>query len=129
MQVHPGLPGGQGGVGVVPRLVVVVLHVQVGQLRVLDSQGAAGVVDVLPVQGELRRLGCDHVWILDQCLWIVVSVSISFFLGGAQNIYLESVVLGECHNLHDFPDSGKDLEDDVKCDRVHHVLHDHPESE
>ena len=47
----------------------------------------------------------------------------------AQNIYLESVVLGECHNLHDFPDSGKDLEDDVKCDRVHHVLHDHPESE
>ena len=81
VQVHPGLPGGQGGVGVVPRLVVVVLHVQVGQLRVLDSQGAAGVVDVLPVQGELRRLGCDHVWILDQCLWIVVSVSISFFLG------------------------------------------------
>ena len=43
-------------------------------------------------------------------------------------MYLESVVLGECHNLHDFADSGKDLEDDVECDWVDHVLHDHPES-
>ena len=41
--------------------------------------------------------------------------------------HLESIVLGECHNLHDLPNSGKDLEDDVECDRVHHVLHDHPE--
>ena len=43
-------------------------------------------------------------------------------------MYLKSVVLGECHNLHDFADSGKDLEDDVERDRVHHVLHDHPVS-
>ena len=49
VQIHSRLASGKGRVGVVARLVVVVLHVQVGQLGVLDPQGAAGVVDVLTV--------------------------------------------------------------------------------
>ena len=68
MQVHPWLPGGQGGVGVVPRLVIVVLHVQVGQLGILYPQSTAGVVDILPVEGEFGRLGRDHIGVLDQGL-------------------------------------------------------------
>ena len=66
--VQAGVPGGQRGVGVVAGLVVVVLHVQVTQLGVLYPQGAAVVVDVLPVQRELGRLRRDHVWVLYQGL-------------------------------------------------------------
>ena len=124
VQIHSRLPGGKGRVGVVARLVVVVLHVQVGQLGVLNPQGAAGVVDVLTVQRQLGRLGCDHVRILDQCLrrsfnQLLFPVPMPFS-------YLEGVVLGEGHNLHDFPNSGKDLEDDVQGDWIDHVLHNNP---
>jgi len=42
---------GQRRVGVIARLVVVVLHVQAGQFRVLDAQLATRRVYVLPVQG------------------------------------------------------------------------------
>lgn len=41
---------GEVWAGVVPALVIVVLDVQAGELGEADSQGAAGVVDVLPVQ-------------------------------------------------------------------------------
>ena len=124
VQIHSRLPGGKGWVGVVARLVVVVLHVQVGQLGVLNPQGAAGVVDVLTVQRQLGRLGCDHVRILDQCLrrsfnQLLFPVPMLFS-------YLEGVVLGERHNLHDFPNSGKDLEDHVQGDWIDHVLHNNP---
>lgn len=34
---------------VVTAFVVVVLHVQAGQLGEVDAEGAAGVVDVLPI--------------------------------------------------------------------------------
>lgn len=42
--------GRQGGVGVVARLVVVVLHVEASHLGVVDAERAAAVVDVLAVQ-------------------------------------------------------------------------------
>lgn len=42
--------GGQVGPRVVPALVVVVLDVEAGELREVDAERAAGVVDVLPVQ-------------------------------------------------------------------------------
>ena len=45
------VPWRQVGGGVVPRLVIVVLHVEAGQLGEVDSQRAAAVVDVLTVQG------------------------------------------------------------------------------
>lgn len=35
-EVQRCVTGGQVGIGVIPRLVVVVLHIQVGQFRVLD---------------------------------------------------------------------------------------------
>ena len=55
MVLHAGLvvSGGQVRPGVVPALVVVVLDIEADQLAEVDPQGAAGVVDVLPVQ----RLG------------------------------------------------------------------------
>ena len=49
-RVNRGVTCGQAGIGVVARLVVVVLDVQAGQLRVLDAQRAARVVNVLAVQ-------------------------------------------------------------------------------
>ena len=53
--VHGGLgvSGGKVRPGVVPALVVVVLHVEAGELGEADPQRTASVVDVLPVQ----RLG------------------------------------------------------------------------
>ena len=63
--VHGGVAGGQCGVGVVPALVVVVLDVQVGQLGVLYPEGAACVVNVLSVEGELGGLRRYHVGILN----------------------------------------------------------------
>lgn len=42
--------GGEVWAGVVPALVVVVFDVKAGELGEADSQGAAGVVDVLTVQ-------------------------------------------------------------------------------
>lgn len=50
--VHGGLgvSGGQVRPGVVSALVVVVLDIEAGELGEADSQGAAGVVDVLAVQ-------------------------------------------------------------------------------
>ena len=55
--VHGGLgvSGGQVRPGVVPALVVVVLDVEAGELGEADPQRAAGVVDVLPVQGLETR--------------------------------------------------------------------------
>ena len=124
VQIHSRLASGKGRVRVVARLVVVVLHVQVGQLGVLNPQGAAGVVDVLTVQRQLGRLGCDHVRILDQCLR--TSFNQLLFPVPMLSSYLEGVVLGEGHNLHNFPNSGKDLEDDVQGDWIDHVLHNNP---
>lgn len=49
-----GVGGGKVWPGVVPALVVVVLHIKAGELGEADPQGTAGVVDVLPVQ-RLRR--------------------------------------------------------------------------
>jgi len=49
-RVERGVAGGQVGVGVVSALVIVVLDVEAVELGVLDAQGAARVVDVLPVQ-------------------------------------------------------------------------------
>lgn len=43
--------GGQVGAGVVAALVVVVFDVEAGQLGVANSQRAAGVIDVLPIEG------------------------------------------------------------------------------
>ena len=40
----------QAGVGVVTALVIVVLHVETRQLREVDPQRAAAVVDVLTIQ-------------------------------------------------------------------------------
>lgn len=37
-------------VGVVSRLVIVVLHIKVAQLAVLNSKGAACIVDILAIQ-------------------------------------------------------------------------------
>lgn len=45
-----GISGGEVWPGVVPALVVVVLDVEAGELGEADSQGAASVVDVLPIQ-------------------------------------------------------------------------------
>lgn len=47
--------GGQVRARVVAALVVVVLDVEAGQLGVADPQRAAGVIDVLSVQGLHRR--------------------------------------------------------------------------
>ena len=63
--VHGGVAGGQCGVGIVPALVIVVLDIQVGQLRVLNPEGAACVINVLSVEGELGGLRRYHVWILN----------------------------------------------------------------
>lgn len=49
-RVERWVAGGQVGVGVVSALVIVVLDVEAVELGVLDAQGAARVVDVLPVQ-------------------------------------------------------------------------------
>jgi hypothetical protein len=49
-RVERGVARGQVGVGVVSALVIVVLDVEAVELGVLDAQGAARVVDVLPVQ-------------------------------------------------------------------------------
>ena len=43
------VPRGQVGTRVVPALVIVVLHIQADQLGEVDAEGAAGVVDVLPI--------------------------------------------------------------------------------
>lgn len=43
--------GREFGPGVVPALVIVVLDVQVDQLGEVDPQCAAGIVDVLAIQG------------------------------------------------------------------------------
>lgn len=43
-------------IGVIPRLVVIVLNVQVLHLAVVDAQGAAGVVDVLPVERLCKEI-------------------------------------------------------------------------
>lgn len=52
--VHDGhvgrLVGRQGGVGEVPALVIVELDVEALQFRVVDTQRAAAIVDVLSVQ-------------------------------------------------------------------------------
>lgn len=66
--VQAGVARGQARVGVVAALVVVELDVQVGQLRVLDAQGAARVVDVLAVERQLGSLGRDDIRVLDQSL-------------------------------------------------------------
>lgn len=52
-----GIGGGEVWPGVVPALVVVVLDVEAGELGEADSQGAASVVDVLPIQGLERQAG------------------------------------------------------------------------
>ena len=49
VNVEAGVTGGEAGVGVVTALVIVVLHVQVGELGVLYPQGATVVVDILTV--------------------------------------------------------------------------------
>lgn len=41
--------------GVIPTLVVVVLDIQAGELGEADSQGTAGIVDVLSIQ-RLRQM-------------------------------------------------------------------------
>lgn len=88
--------GGQVRPGVVPALVIVVLDIKAGELGEADSEGAAGVVDVLPIQrlrdvealGEepgirLHRLrgnqahqfsmlSCHSICKLDQSLELVV---------------------------------------------------------
>lgn len=46
--------GGEVGSGVISALVVVVFDIQAGELGEADSQGTAGVVDVLSIQ-RLRR--------------------------------------------------------------------------
>lgn len=58
---------GQGGVGVVAGLVVVVFHVQTGHLGVVDAEGAAAVVNVLPVQ-RLRKNATIKLLLLWTCL-------------------------------------------------------------
>ena len=50
VNVKGGVAGGQAGVGVVSALVIVVLHVQVGELGVLYPQGATVVVDILTIE-------------------------------------------------------------------------------
>jgi len=48
--VQTGVAGRKIRVGVISRLVIIVLNVQVLHLAVVDAQRAAGVVDVLPVE-------------------------------------------------------------------------------
>lgn len=91
-----GVGSGEVWPGVVPALVVVVLDVEAGELGEADPQGAAGVVDVLPVQrldtntgdvrqlcfsGTSRRVECSYqfgvlsrhsISVLDQSLELVV---------------------------------------------------------
>ena len=50
VNVKAGVAGGQTGVGVVSALVIVVLHIQVGELGVLYPQGATVVVDILTIE-------------------------------------------------------------------------------
>lgn len=45
-----GIRSGEVWSGVIPALVIVVFNVEAGELGEADSQGAAGVVDVLPIQ-------------------------------------------------------------------------------
>lgn len=62
-RVHGGLAvsGRELRPGVVSALVVVVLDVEVDQLGEVDAQRAAGIVDVLTVQGlHSRRRALDH---------------------------------------------------------------------
>ena len=107
-RVHHLVSGRQARIGVVAALVVVVLDVEVRQLRVFDSEGAAAVVDVLPVEGQLGSLGRDDIRELDE--------------------NLKGVVLGEGHNLQDLSNAAEDLVDDIEGDWVDHVLDDDPEN-
>lgn len=50
--------GGEVWSGVVPALVIVVLHIQAGEFGEADSQGTTGVVDVLPIQRLKMFCGC-----------------------------------------------------------------------
>ena len=49
VNVETGVASREAGVGVVSALVIVVLHVQVGELGVLYPQGATVVVDILTI--------------------------------------------------------------------------------
>lgn len=49
---------GQIGTRVVTALVVVVFHVQAGEFRETDAQGAATVVDVLSIQSLGEKSKC-----------------------------------------------------------------------
>ncbi len=40
----------QGRVGVIPTLVIVIFHIEAGELGEVDSQGAAAIVDILAIQ-------------------------------------------------------------------------------
>lgn len=66
--VHGRISSGQGGIGVIPTFVIVVLDVQVGQFGILNAQHAARVVDVLPVEREFCGLRRNDIRILNQGL-------------------------------------------------------------
>ena len=65
-RVHGGLSvsGGKVQAGEVSALVVVVLHIQAGQLGELHTQSAARVIDVLAIQSLERDRQTE--WVLDQ---------------------------------------------------------------
>ena len=58
--IQVGVTRRQGRVRVVTALVIVVLDVEAAQLRVLNAQGAARVVDVLTVQGLPAKKGKEN---------------------------------------------------------------------
>ena len=53
-QRHVVTVGGQVGVGEVPRLLVVVLHLQRLHVREVNAQGATTIVDVVPIEALWR---------------------------------------------------------------------------
>ena len=123
--IHGGLgvSGGQVGPGVVAALVVVVLHVEAGELGEADAQRAAGVVDVLPVQGLRER---EKTWGLEGAARLTESqrpggrrrkeeTSYQFRVLGGHPVGvlqqgLELAVLGEGDDLQHHTELGEDLQ-------------------
>lgn len=60
--------GRQIGISVVAALVIVVFHIQRGQLAVINAQCATAIVYILSVQAVTRALGCTRFAQLYQSL-------------------------------------------------------------
>ena len=67
VQCRLAVTGWELGPGVVPALVIIVLDIQVDQLGEVDPQRAAGIVDVLAVQGlnkVIREMTISKLFVL-----------------------------------------------------------------